>query len=54
MRVKITSNENPYVLDYVAGRTDKLPALTHISKYRFDTKQIAYQAFFVLKMAIFL
>ena len=28
MRVKITSNENPYVLDYVAGRTDKLPALT--------------------------
>ncbi len=28
MRVEITSNENPYVLDYVAGRTDKLPALT--------------------------
>lgn len=28
MKVKITSSENAYVLDYVAGRTDKLPALT--------------------------
>lgn len=28
MKAEITSNENPYVLDYVAGRTDKLPALT--------------------------
>ncbi len=28
MRVEITSNENPYVLDYVAGRIDKIPALT--------------------------
>lgn len=28
MSVNIISNSNPYVLDYVADRTDKLPALT--------------------------